>query len=406
MLANYFKVAFGVFLRRKFFTFVSLFGIAVTLVVLTVAVSFFDHMFGPHAPESRADRTLSIYMVTASGPKMNGYTSAGYGFHDRYVRDLPGAERVSVHSWFVPAITYMNGTEINFYIKNVDSDFWNVFDFTFLEGGPLTQDDEDGGKLVAVINETTRGKIFGKDPAVGKMISLDHRDFRVVGVVNDVPMLRFTTFADVWIPITSMSSEAYKKEFHSGMFFSTILARRPEDLGLIRDEFASMLTRIDYPDSRQINKIEGEPQTVFEALSYWVFGGYLLPTLLVLMLLFMLLPTINLVNVNVSRIRERASEIGVRKAFGATGFTLVGQFVVENVLLTLVGGVIGFFVSFVVLRWISATGLIPYAQFEMNYRIFFLGFSIAVFFGILSGVYPAWKMSRLHPVEAISGRAK
>ena len=53
----------------------------------------------------------------------------------------------------------------------------------------------------------------------------------------------------------------------------------------------------------------------------------------------MLLPAINLVNLNVSRILERASEIGVRKAFGASSRTLVGQFVVENVVLTLVGGV-------------------------------------------------------------------
>ena len=51
-----------------------------------------------------------------------------------------------------------------------------------------------------------------------------------------------------------------------------------------------------------------------------------------------LIPTVNLVNINISRIMERASEIGVRKAFGAPARTLVGQFLVENVLLTLVGG--------------------------------------------------------------------
>ena len=75
-----------------------------------------------------------------------------------------------------------------------------------------------------------------------------------------------------------------------------------------------------------------------------------------LALLFVLLPTVNLVNINVSRIMERASEIGVRKAFGASARTLVGQFIVENVLLTLIGGLIGLVLSLFVLRALNESG--------------------------------------------------
>jgi len=110
-------------------------------------------------------------------------------------------------------------------------------------------------------------------------------------------------------------------------------------------------------------------------------------------------------NINLSRILERASEIGVRKAFGASSRALVGQFLVENVVLTLVGGVIAWLVSAGALRSINLSGLVPYADFHMNLRILAAGVLLALVFGALSGIYPAWRMSRMHPVEALRRRA-
>jgi putative ABC transport system permease protein len=133
------------------------------------------------------------------------------------------------------------------------------------------------------------------------------------------------------------------------------------------------------------------------------YGGFLRMLLVVGALLFMALPAINLVNLNVSRIMERASEIGVRKAFGASSRTLVVQFVVENLALTVIGGLIGFVLAGFVLRSINQSGLIPYAELALNTRIFLWGLLLAIGFGLLSGVYPAWRMSRVHPVVALKG---
>jgi putative ABC transport system permease protein len=120
--------------------------------------------------------------------------------------------------------------------------------------------------------------------------------------------------------------------------------------------------------------------------------------------LFMTLPAINLVNLNLSRILERAPEIGVRKAFGATSLSLVGQFVVENVFLTVIGGLIAWGVAAGLLAAVNASGWIPYARLQLNVRILGWGLLTAVFFGVFSGAYPAWRMSRLHPVQALRGR--
>ena len=118
---------------------------------------------------------------------------------------------------------------------------------------------------------------------------------------------------------------------------------------------------------------------------------------------FLLLPTVNLMNLNVSRILERAGEIGVRKSFGATGRTLVGQFLVENLVLTLLGAVLGVVLAVAVMAALSNSALLPQVQLQLNVRVFLMGTALALVFGVISGVYPAWRMSRLHPVVALKG---
>ncbi|MEP7343438.1 MAG: ABC transporter permease [Acidobacteriota bacterium] len=414
MLKNYLKIAFKVFLRRKFFTFISLFAISFTLVVLMVAAAFLDHTFAPHAPENKQDRTLGLFYMEMKSPDdgriWNG--TAGYGFLDRYVRTLPNVERVSIFSEPELINSYQNGEKIPAYIKRTDGPFWQILEFSFLEGAPFTDSDDKNANTVAVINEATRKKFFGNDAAVGKTIEANGQNFRVVGVVANVPFLRQVPFSDIWVPISTIKNDSYKKEL-MGNFIGLIEARSAADFPAIRDEFKARLPQVEFPDPKEWSKLNGTPETYFDSIAREMFRGHddfstnyssrLWAAIIISVLLFMLLPTVNLININVSRIMERASEIGVRKAFGASSWTLVGQFIVENVILTLIGGMIGFVISRFVLRVITESNWFPYAEFRMNYRIFLYGLLLAVVFGLLSGVYPAWKMSRLNPVQALKG---
>jgi putative ABC transport system permease protein len=134
-------------------------------------------------------------------------------------------------------------------------------------------------------------------------------------------------------------------------------------------------------------------------------AGTLLVGIVVAMVLFMLLPALNLVNLNTGRIMERRSEIGVRKAFGATSAQLVWQLVVENMLLCLAGGALGLAAARVVLWWLESSQLIPYLKVDLNLAVFGYGLLLSLLFGLMSGVIPAWKMSRLDPVHALKGNA-
>jgi putative ABC transport system permease protein len=120
---------------------------------------------------------------------------------------------------------------------------------------------------------------------------------------------------------------------------------------------------------------------------------------------FLVLPTTNLISINLSRFMERSTEIGVRKTFGASSAHLVWQFVVENVFLCVVGGAIALVGALGVLALIENAGWLPYADLTINFRVFLCGLALAVFFGLLSGAYPAWRTSKLHPVNALRGGA-
>jgi putative ABC transport system permease protein len=185
-----------------------------------------------------------------------------------------------------------------------------------------------------------------------------------------VSTARLVPFADIWVPLTTAKTDAYKRDL-VGDFLAIALATNSDALPRIREQFNTRLAHMEFDDPKQYKTMVAPFDTKFEALARQMpfIGdsrdpreqGWKLRLLLGgLALMFMLLPAVNLININVSRIMERASEIGVRKAFGASARTLVGQFIVENIVLTLVGGVLGLVLSFFVLRALNASGFIQY----------------------------------------------
>src|SRR6185503_5720345 len=138
MITNYIKLALKVLARRKFFTFISLFGISLTLVVLMLATAILDNLFAPRKPESRFDRVLGIWAMGLYGERGGRTGPPGYGFLDQYVRGLPGAENVTIFSQLSTTVLYHDGRKIETYIKRADGAYWQILDFEFVEGGPYT----------------------------------------------------------------------------------------------------------------------------------------------------------------------------------------------------------------------------------------------------------------------------
>lgn len=374
-----------------------------------VVTAFIDKMLSPSYPDQKRDRSLYIVNVTMVNSK-EGWTSgssASFYLLDHYVSKLKTPEKVGIFTFSKPANAYVNNKKIVIDYKYTNAIYWDVAEYVFLEGKPYNQQQIENQERVGVISETTKKAYFGDvKSVVGKYIEADNVKYRVIGVVKDVPRTMLLFYGELYLPY-SVSKGNYKDPGVQGEYGAVLLAKSEADVPKMKAEYQQMIAKIP-TNSKEYDKLYVNLYTMLEAFSRMVFGSVedpgvdkMVGTLSLVGFLFMLLPTINLVNINITRIMERSSEIGVRKAFGASSNTLVYQFIVENVILTLLGGIIGVILSVIAIYAFNASHLVPNLNLAINLRVLAFGLLLCLFFGILSGVYPAWRMSKLNVVDAL-----
>ena len=407
MLKNYFKIAIAVLRRRKFFTFISLFGISFTLTILLVLTAFIDKVINDNYPDKKRDRSLYISRVELKGKESMNAGGLTYHYINQYVAKMKTPVKVAISSGFGSTNTYVNNRKIVINYKYTNADFWDVLDFAFVEGKPIGRQQTENAERVAVISEDMKKEYFGDDdsPAVGKYIEADIVKYRVCGVVKSLPITSYLLYADLYLPITTSKTKLDADKDYISNYGAIILAKNTGDVPKMKKEYADIVAKIPIPGkewdhlySYADSYLEGYVRTGNENNSGVVYAF----TAITLFALFvMLLPTLNLINVNITRIMERSSEIGVRKAFGASSKTLVYQFLVENLILTLLGGLIGVFLSVMVMYLINDAHLIANLNLSLNFTVLGYALLTCIFFGLFSGVYPAWRMSKLNIVEAL-----
>ena len=411
MLRNYFKMALKVLLRKKFYTFISMFGISLTLAILLVVTAFWEHTTGQQAPEVNLDRSLVVFKMKLTG-KDGGQWNAGssYYFLDRYVRNLKTPEKMSFYDLPTSINIFLEDKKINLERKFTDAAFWEVMKFDFLEGRGYNTNEVEERQRVAVISRSLKEKLFGMEAALGKEVKVNLDRFKVIGVVEDVSFVRIHTSGDLYLP-ASLDKGYMKDKSYLGEYAATLVAKSPAARKEVQREYAAMMQQVENPDPGVFVSVHSHADTYLEAYTRMFLGSnessgvkVLYIILGVLTFLFMMLPTLNLININISRTMERASEIGARKAFGASSSSLVLQFVTENLFLTILSGVLAVVFAFIAVGMINASQLIENIHLTLNYEVLVKGLLFTLLFGLLSGVYPAWRMSRLQAAEALKGK--
>jgi putative ABC transport system permease protein len=390
-----------------------LFGISFTLTILIVITAFVDNITAANYPEANRERSLYITKVRQKGTKTLGQMNGPASFYylDTYVRTLKTPAKVAISSMFSATNTYINNKKLVINLKYTNDQYWDVMQYNFLEGKPYTSQQIKNGERVAVISEDTKKSYFGDvQSVVGKYIEADNVQYRISGVVKSVPITMVTTYADLFVPYT-VSKADYKHKSLMGQYTAVLLANSKDDFPKIQAEYAAVVSKIK-PDNKDFDVFASTADPYVESFlgsspigdpesgKLWKLKFFAS----IFALLFMLLPTLNLININISRIMDRSSEIGVRKAFGASAMTLVGQFVVENIILTFLGTIIAIVLSFIILQVINNGDLIANMELTINLNVLYYSLLACLVFGLISGVYPAWRMSRLQVVTALKAQ--
>ena len=426
MFRQYIRQAFWHLRENPVISWISILGTALSICMIMVIVITLRVRTADCEPEVNRSRSLYVPNMSyrakgdMSGSSANSRMSVQTG--RECFKALTTAEAVTLVSSpskvkaLLPA-----GAKTTVDMVQTDEDFWQVFQFRFLDGKPFTAADLNSGLPRAVIAASVARRLFGRTDVSGQHIELNYVDFQVCGVVADVSMLATDAYAQVWIPYTAGDAEANSWGYNlMGPMRAVILAHSRTDYPAIRQECERL--RQKYNDAQDGVEVfyRGQPDTQFTHLyRTWSqepdIQGVVL-RYVVVMLILLIVPAINLSSMTLSRMRKRMAEIGVRKAFGATANELMQQVFWENLLLTCVAGLLGLLLSYAATYLLNGflfgNSTNAYLSGETSLTagallspwIFMAAFIFCLLMNLLSAGIPAWRASRMNIVEAINGK--
>ena len=281
-------------------------------------------------------------------------------------------------------------------VTGVTQEYMSIRDLKITTGSFITEDDMNTRNRVAVIGMTVASNLFGEANPVGKTIRVNNQPYRVIGVLeskgqssvgqdqDDVVIVPLTTAMDRLLAVTyvqtinvQVSSPSKMDEVQSNI--ETLLRQRHHLTGTKDDDF-------------QVQNLTSLMSTMNETTTMLtLFLGSIAAISLIV-------GGIGIMNIMMVSVTERTREIGIRKALGATFKDIMTQFLIESVVIGVIGGVLGIFFGIVAAQLISKFGDF---QTVITAAPIFLSFAFSVGIGLFFGIYPARKAALLDPIEAL-----
>ena len=400
------RQAFILLRQNPLLSTIFILGTAFAITMIMAIVITWQMKYADIEPEVNRNRSLYISKMHLQGKEnkgWNNYTACSPAFMKDCVQPLPEVEACTA---FVPAtvalVSMPDGTNaVKVDAMETDPGFWKVFRMQFVAGRGFDDSDRGGDVSAIVVAASVARKLFGTTDAVGKTVLLNRNEARICGVVKDVSVIAKDAYAQVWRMYPAKLQDATSIWSYAQSHTVVALARSSEDIPAIWQGIAKRVKDIN-------------------AVHVWANVGPDLRMLYIqyslALLIVLLVPSLNLCGLSNSRMQQRISELGVRKAFGATCGVLIRQILNENLVLTLIGGAVGLVFSYLAVygmrTWLFTnnqnTG--TSGEFDLSMSVLFsptvfcLAFLFCLVINLLSAGLPTWLAARHTIVDSLNDK--
>ena len=427
MIKQTINQALTLFRQNPLLSAISILGTALAISMIMAMVITWQTKYADMEPEVNRHRCLYVRSMGIKGKgenKFQNYSMSSPAFMKEIIEPIGKIEAVTsvTPAWAVLASTTDGKERAKVDYLRTDGNFWKVFQFQFIDGRGFEDTDISSEWGAIVISASVARKLFGTTQVTGQTMLINRDPMRITGVVKDVSLTATNAYAQVWVLYNPSAKEAPKNsQGWADNYVNIILAHSEEDFPAIRDEFHRRLkafndvqTEMSIDVMEQPDDIHAHVNRVWSNVQPDMIMIYL--QYLIALVIILLVPSLNLCGLSNSRMQQRMSELGVRKAFGATKGSLIWQVMNENLVLSVLGGFVGLLFSYgavyVMRTWLftNSRNVGANGEFSLSMATLFspMVFLLAVLFcivmNVLSAGIPAWTAARRTIVESLNDK--